>query len=388
MIRKRAVILFGTFLFVSWNAVLVLLLWRRDPGPQVEEPNPNPNQEVSQNDVIRDVLKMADAFEAELERQKSILLQIKDQKLHQLLPPKASNRSRPGPPPLPVIPILVMACNRVTVRRCIDKLLQHQPSDKLHPIIVSQDCGHQDTAAVIQSVPRLLRVLPGAVPSAAVGPEPVVRVRWNDNGRDGFVDPSAASLLYRTDFFPGLGWMLLKEEWHELEPKWPAAFWDDWMRQPEQRRNRGCIRPEISRTITFGRQGVSLGQFYDKYLKFIKLNSEFVPFTKLDLSYLNEETYRVHFEKEVYSAPLVSYEDVKQGKLAGPGPFRLQYYKDGFKILAKNLGVMEDLKSGVPRASYRGVVSFMSRGKRIYLAPPPGWTYDPPGPECGCKALS
>ncbi|XP_020789132.2 alpha-1,3-mannosyl-glycoprotein 2-beta-N-acetylglucosaminyltransferase a [Boleophthalmus pectinirostris] len=438
MIRKRSMILFGTFLFVSWNAVLVLLLWNRDPVPQIE--NVQPNEDVPANDVIQDVLKMADAFEAELERQKDILLQIKDQKLHQLFPRRSSNHTRLAPPTAAaVIPVLVMACNRVTVRRCLDKLLQYRPSETLYPIIVSQDCGHQDTAAVIQSygdkVTHLKQPDLGDLPvrpehkkfqgyykisrhyrwalnqvfrtlghtavvivedDLEVAPDffeyfralhPLLRSdpslwcvsAWNDNGREGFVDPGKSSLLYRTDFFPGLGWMLVKELWDELEPKWPTAFWDDWMRQPEQRKDRACIRPEISRTITFGRQGVSLGQFFDKYLKFIKLNSEFVPFTKLDLSYLKEETYRVNFEKEVYSAPLVSYEDVKQGKLNGPGPFRLQYSsKDSFKIMAKNLGVMEDLKSGVPRAGYRGVVSFISRGQRIYLAPPPGWTqYDP-----------
>ena len=36
-----------------------------------------------------------------------------------------------------------------------------------------------------------------------------------------------------------------------------SRFWDDWMRHPEQRKNRVCIRPEICRTSTFGKQGVS-----------------------------------------------------------------------------------------------------------------------------------
>ena len=31
-------------------------------------------------------------------------------------------------------------------------------------------------------------------------------------------------LLYRTDFFPGLGWMLEKKIWRELENKWPNAY--------------------------------------------------------------------------------------------------------------------------------------------------------------------
>lgn len=435
MIRKRSVILFGAFLFVTWNAILVLLLWPRDPGNQPEIAQ---RAEIPTSDLMEDVLRMADAFEVELELQKNILLQIRDERL--LFQRRQSNRSGSNlaPPQPPVIPILVIACNRVTVRRCLDKLLEHRPSAELYPIVVSQDCGHAETAEVIRSYgSKVTHLKQPDLSDIAVKPEhkkfqgyykisrhyywalnqvfrtlsysSVVVVEddlevapdffeyfralhpllksdpslwcasaWNDNGRDGFVDPGKASLLYRTDFFPGLGWMLMKELWDELEPKWPASFWDDWMRQPEQRRDRACIRPEISRTLTFGRQGVSLGQFYDKYLKFIKLNSEYVPFTKLDLSYLKEETYREAFEKEVYSAPAVAYEDVKQGKLKGTGPFRLQYSsKDGFKIMAKNLGIMEDLKSGVPRAGYRGVVSFLSRGQRIYLAPPPGWTqYD------------
>lgn len=198
---------------------------------------------------------------------------------------------------------------------------------------------------------------------------------WNDNGRDALVDPSKAELLHRTDFFPGLGWMLLKEMWDELEPKWPSAFWDDWMRQPEQRKDRSCIRPEISRTITFGRKGVSLGQFFDQYLRYIKLNTEFVPFTKQDLSYLLKEKYDEKFIKEIYSAPLVKIEDLQQGgSLKGSGPYRVQYSsRDSFKVFARNLGAMDDLKSGVPRTGYRGVVSFLYRGRRVFLAPPEGW---------------
>jgi len=36
-------------------------------------------------------------------------------------------------------------------------------------------------------------------------------------------------------------------------------FWDDWMRRPEQRRDRACIRPEVSRTSISpeGKKGVS-----------------------------------------------------------------------------------------------------------------------------------
>jgi len=36
-----------------------------------------------------------------------------------------------------------------------------------------------------------------------------------------------------------------------------GSFWDDWMRQPAQRLDRACIRPEVPRTSTFGKVGVS-----------------------------------------------------------------------------------------------------------------------------------
>ncbi len=45
---------------------------------------------------------------------------------------------------------------------------------------------------------------------------------------------------------------MTKKLWKEVAFKWPAAYWDDWLREPEQRRSRDCIRPEISRTYTFG----------------------------------------------------------------------------------------------------------------------------------------
>lgn len=48
-------------------------------------------------------------------------------------------------------PILVIACNRETVRRSLDKLIEYRPSEKKFPIIVSQDCAHKPTAAVIRS---------------------------------------------------------------------------------------------------------------------------------------------------------------------------------------------------------------------------------------------
>ncbi|KAJ8267407.1 hypothetical protein COCON_G00125790 [Conger conger] len=499
MVRKKgSLILCGAFLFVAWNALLLLFLWGRPPIGRFGEvggAEPGGREEWGAGragrgggaDLAGEVIRLAEEVESELETQKHLLKQIQSHRSlwerrkgkenqnqnqngaenAQQVIAKSSQTSQ-GPPPPPVheaqagvageepagtasegrpvaaatpppavIPILVIACDRVTVRRSLDKLIQYRPSAEQHPIIVSQDCGHADTARVIGSyggqvthlrqpdtadirvrpehrkfqgyykiarhyrwaLNQVFRVL--AYDSVViveddleVAPDffeyfralyPILRSdptlwcvsAWNDNGRDGLVDVGKPGLLYRTDFFPGLGWMLLSGLWAELEPKWPAAFWDDWMRQPDQRRDRSCVRPEVSRTITFGRKGVSLGQFFDQYLRYIRLNTEFVPFGRLDLSYLVRERYNERLEREVYGAPLVRVEELQQsGVLRGEGPFRVQYSsRDSFKVLARNLGVMDDLKSGVPRAGYRGVVSFLSRGRRVYLAPPPGWSH-------------
>ena len=87
---------------------------------------------------------------------------------------------------------------------------------------------------------------------------------WNDNGQRQFVKDSKA--LYRTDVFPGLGWMMTSKLWEELGPQWPLAFWDEWLRKPEIRKDRSCIFPEMNRVTTFGKHGSSKGQFYEKYL--------------------------------------------------------------------------------------------------------------------------
>lgn len=60
--------------------------------------------------------------------------------------------------------------------------------------------------------------------------------------------------LFRSDFFPGLGWMLPRRVWEELSPNWPDAYWDDWLRDPDRRRGRQFIRPEVCRTYHFGQK--------------------------------------------------------------------------------------------------------------------------------------
>ncbi|XP_072020014.1 alpha-1,3-mannosyl-glycoprotein 2-beta-N-acetylglucosaminyltransferase-like [Amphiura filiformis] len=351
----------------------------------------------------------------------------------------AQGEDSPYPYSSYIIPVLVIACNRApAITRSLNTLIENRPSAEQFPIVVSQDCGDKSTAEAIAKfgdkvthikqpdlssikLPTNQKKFEGYYKIArhykwALGQifnefkyDAVIIVEddldvsvdffeyflslypilkedptlwcvsaWNDNGKENRISKDA-DLLYRSDFFPGLGWMLLQSLWHELEPKWPEGFWDDWMRNPDQRKERSCIRPEISRTDTFGKIGVSKGQFFEQHLKYIKLNQEFVPFTKRDLSYLMKEEYDEAFRKEVYNAPEVKLSDVQKSRIPGHSPVRITYStKENFKTFAKALGIMNDLKSGVPRAGYLGTVSFMFNNRRVYLAPPSNWKgYDP-----------
>ncbi|KAL0102038.1 hypothetical protein PUN28_018529 [Cardiocondyla obscurior] len=305
----------------------------------------------------------------------------------------------------PIIAILVVSCNRITVERCLNQLIKLRPSKEQFPIIVSQDCDHRQTADVItrygnqllhikqpdQSdieippkekkfrgyfkiarhykwalnqvflklgystaiiveddldvAPDFYEYFLGTYPLLVNDSSLWCVSAWNDNGKAGLVDEHAPHLLYRTDFFPGLGWMLTRDLWLELAPKWPKSYWDDWIRQPEQRKNRACIRPEISRTRTFGKLGVSNGLFFEKHLKYIKLNEQFVPFTKMNLSYLLKNNYDIAFVNQVYQSTVVSYSELKSGNIVAPGPVRIPYYtRQSFKNTTKLLGLMDDFR--------------------------------------------
>jgi alpha-1,3-mannosyl-glycoprotein beta-1,2-N-acetylglucosaminyltransferase len=45
-----------------------------------------------------------------------------------------------------------------------------------------------------------------------------------------------------------------------------------------------------------------------------------------------------------------------------------------FKSLAVAFQLMDDLKAGVPRTAYQGVVTFRFNKRLVHIAPHPGWT--------------
>lgn len=434
--RRRSLLILGVFLFILWNLFTYLLLASRQPDKDVDEQSQllqlkfkdfsqQLQWQAEENKIILQILNEA----------KQELKERTSNKQH-TTPPRVV-RSFPFIPS-PQLAVVVMACDRTSVNRNLDQLIKYRPSAEKFPIIVSQDCGHEPTANVIRSyldrvshiqhpvlsdieLPKkdekfkgyykiarhykwaLGQVFHNFNHSAAIIVEDDLDISpdffeyfnatysilaadptlwcvsaWNDNGKTNLISDDA-ELLYRTDFFPGLGWMLQKKIWLELEPKWPATFWDDWMRHPDQRHDRACVRPEIPRTSTFGRQGVSRGQYFDKHLKFIHHSTKYVPFSNLDLSYLVKDNYDMTFVRDVYGLPLVTSMELLTERGTGERnqAVRLEYDgKDSFRLLAKQFGLMDDFKAGVPRSGYRGIVSFMFNRQRVFLSPENWTSYD------------
>ena len=101
---------------------------------------------------------------------------------------------------------------------------------------------------------------------------------WNDHGQQGRAANTSAA--YRTDIFPGLGWMLTAEFASEIIGEWPNMWWDEYMRKPDVRKGRQCIFPEVSRTHTFGAKGASRGGFYRKHFANMMLNKDNTDWSK------------------------------------------------------------------------------------------------------------
>ncbi|XP_052786511.1 alpha-1,3-mannosyl-glycoprotein 2-beta-N-acetylglucosaminyltransferase-like isoform X2 [Mya arenaria] len=449
--RRKHIIFFVVAMFLTWNMLMYKTIVGKSNGVQ---PHNHENVEgklsVLQSEIEKQ-LKNNEQLLTELQKKQQSQLKPTQAVVTQA-PPKAKGPNSTGENESwlklkdtdkvddIVLPILMIACDRAdAVSRSLDLVLKHRPDRKRFPVIVSQDCGHQQTSDAIQkyvqdhgvvhikqpdlgkvNVPWPQRKFEGYYKisrhykwalnqifhtfnhSAVIIVEDDLDISpdfyeyfaatfrvlhqdsslwcvsaWNDNGKLNMVkdDPE---LLHRTDFFPGLGWMFERKLWLELGPKWPDTFWDDWMRHPDQRQGRSCIRPELSRTSTFGKKGVSKGLFFEKHLKFIQLNDKVVPFTQRDLSYLIKENYDPKFVQYIYNLPEVTASEVKaQSKKALP-EVRVTYKtKEQFKDAAKKLGIMDDFKAGVERTAYMGVVSFSYQGQRVHVAPPSDWAgYD------------
>jgi alpha-1,3-mannosyl-glycoprotein beta-1,2-N-acetylglucosaminyltransferase len=210
--------------------------------------------------------------------------------------------------------------------------------------------------------PDFFSMMQATAPVLHADPSLMCVSAWNDNGLKGVVSAAdSADELRRTSVFPGLGWMLTRRLWEELRDKWPAAFWDDWLREANQTRGRDCLYPAVCRSKTIGKIGSSAGQFFERYLARIILNSQPVDWTSVSFAPLARSVYRQQLLARVAAARTVSrgaeLAELLEQDAAAETAVRI--FWDGprdYKRLADQLGLMNDLKEGLPRSSLEGIV--------------------------------
>jgi alpha-1,3-mannosyl-glycoprotein beta-1,2-N-acetylglucosaminyltransferase len=196
---------------------------------------------------------------------------------------------------------------------------------------------------------------------------------FNDNGFQSHVkDPTR---VLRSDFFPGLGWMMSRRLWdNELSLKWPTGYWDDWLREPDQRQGRHVLRPEVSRTFHFGVKGGASGNQFGNRLGKVMLNP-----TPVDWSAQQDDLSK-HLLVDQFNADYWSLIQAAQPADSMPaaldacqnGNVRLEYKSWlEFQRFAGRLELMDDEKAGIPRTGYKGVVETRPHGEHLLFLIPP-----------------
>lgn len=179
---------------------------------------------------------------------------------------------------------------------------------------------------------------------------------WNDYGQN-FLNHNE-KLLYRTDYFPGLGWLLKKSLWTEIENLFPNDHWDHFMRIDTITKNRDCIYPDLSRNYNIGKIGSTMDMnWYNKYLLPIQFIKEsHINFRNLDLSYLEYNKYENYiidiFENKSKFVGIFPKDSNKIFKLLdnnnnndnneyGNNYLLIAYYGWNWKSIANKIGVLE-----------------------------------------------
>jgi len=206
---------------------------------------------------------------------------------------------------------------------------------------------------------------------------------WNDQGfPHTTADPKR---LQRTDYFPGLGWMISAEIWAELREKWPDApttGWDHWMRLTTTSKGRECVAPEINRSRHASARGTNVidNKPFERFTFEKKGVEDFG-----DLSYLRRDRFEASMQAAVSKAApdartlttALEWPAIWGGrvtseaalpwmaKLPTATPTLLLYTREQYKELAKPLGIWAESQ----RATHNGTISLhMPHGATLLLA--------------------
>jgi GNT-I family len=99
---------------------------------------------------------------------------------------------------------------------------------------------------------------------------------WNDNGFAHTLGGGDELGLWRTRFFPGLGWLLSRRLWsEELRSKWPREHWDHWMRHPDRHMGRDVLVPRVPRDYHIGVRGTYMNrEDHYRYFRSIAMQAD------------------------------------------------------------------------------------------------------------------
>eukprot|EP01133_Synstelium_polycarpum_P003515 gene3515-4016_t len=192
---------------------------------------------------------------------------------------------------------------------------------------------------------------------------------WNDNSKRDFIpDFDQASIEFkRTDFFPGLGWMLTSSFWDEIRYDWPTIFWDEYPRKKSVVKDRQCIQPVLPRVRNIGNLGSSGTEIYTDWLSKIEKNNRTIDYKSIDISYLELDTYRKYMEKQVQDAQDIQLYEIDTFGYRNK-TLKIQYgNRYDFTSYAKQLGIMDDMREEVARTSFDGIVALHYKDNLLYL---------------------
>eukprot|EP00514_Thraustochytrium_sp_LLF1b_P008924 CAMPEP_0184547052 /NCGR_PEP_ID=MMETSP0199_2-20130426/5331_1 /TAXON_ID=1112570 /ORGANISM="Thraustochytrium sp., Strain LLF1b" /LENGTH=916 /DNA_ID=CAMNT_0026941501 /DNA_START=18 /DNA_END=2768 /DNA_ORIENTATION=+ len=196
---------------------------------------------------------------------------------------------------------------------------------------------------------------------------------WNDNGFPESTSHNNSKLL-RTNYFPGLGWLLLRDIWEEIKTKWPSGGWDWYMRDPSVSKHREVVYPEVNRVYHAGSVGSYMSlPVHHAYFETIVMNKdESFHWPAGRPASVMLDTYNSNLLRLVQSGI-----HIKRGVELLPGPHdiagiaKIVWYvynpmpanEHQFKPLAKELNIWHQ----VLRSSHEGINQLYYKGQLVLL---------------------
>ena len=200
--------------------------------------------------------------------------------------------------------------------------------------------------------------------------DPLCASAWNDNGYSFFT--LNEERLFRTDYFPGLGWMVHKSAWFDYwRIEWPqglTALWtgyDHWLRDIASTRGRDCIVPEVSRTHHIAKTGAHVNDASQHLLNQMKLASGQVEISQeeVDLVAGSMAQYEARVGRErIHKSIQVKLESVPEGELEAGKSVTYIIDRSLVPVMNKKYGWFSEAL----RSSHRGMMTCQMGTKYSY----------------------